>query len=178
MGFIEETGAAQHQRDARITTIYEGTTGIQANDLVGRKLKRDGGATTQRLLRRMSDDAVAIADSDDVILHTVARALDRGVEALATATQALLDMEARQTAAGAVPYLQLCGTVMGGWLMARAARAATRKSDSDVADGRLLDAKRITAQHDALHVLPQAEALRDEVLYGAVSTLGLADDPF
>ena len=178
MGFIEETGAAQHQRDARITTIYEGTTGIQANDLIGRKLVRDGGAAMQSLMTWMSNDASSMAGEGDAILQTVSTALDQGVKALDAATQALLSMDARESAAGAVPYLQLCGTVMGGWLMARAAAAATTQSAGEAADRGFLDAKRITAQHYALHVMPMAGALRDEVLHGAVSTLGLADDQF
>jgi hypothetical protein len=87
-------------------------------------------------------------------------------------------MSACESAAGAVPYLQLCGTVTGGWLMARAAEAATTQLAREVADRSFLHAKRTTAQHYALHVMPLAEVLRDEVLHGAVSTLGLADDQF
>jgi hypothetical protein len=178
MGFIEETGAAQHQRDARITTIYEGTTGIQANDLIGRKVARDGGAAMKRLMALMTADASSMAGEGDAMLHTMSTALDRGVKALAAATQGLLRMSAREAAAGAVPYLQLCGTVIGGWLMARAAGAATLQLAGEAADRSFLEAKRVTAQHYALHVLPMAGALRDEVLQGAVSTLGLADDQF
>ncbi len=178
MGFIEETGAAQHQRDARITTIYEGTTGIQANDLIGRKLARDKGEAMKRLMALMTADATAIAGHGDAILQAVAGALDRGVQALGEATRGLLRMNAREAAAGAVPYLQLCGTVIGAWLMARAADAATTRLASDATDRGFLEAKRVTAQHFALHVLPLAGALRDEVLHGAVSTLGLSDDQF
>ena len=178
MGFIEETGAAQHQRDARITTIYEGTTGIQANDLIGRKLTRDKGAAMSRLITRMTADAADVGGHHDALLNTVAAALQAGVKALTAATQGLLRMSAREAAAGAVPYLHLCGTVIGGWLMARGAEAATAQLARAGADRSFLEAKRVTAQHHALHVLPQAGALRDEVLEGAVSTLGLADDQF
>jgi alkylation response protein AidB-like acyl-CoA dehydrogenase len=178
MGFVEETGAAQHQRDARITTIYEGTTGIQANDLIGRKVARDGGATMLRLTTMMLKDAGSFSNEDDSLMQTLSSALERGVKALVTATQALLHMGARESAAGAVPYLQLCGTVMGGWLMSRAAEAASIQLGSEMEDRSFLIAKRVRAQHFALHSMPLADVLRDEVLYGAASTLGLAEEQF
>ncbi len=178
MGFVEETGAAQHQRDARITTIYEGTTGIQANDLIGRKLARDQGTVMKRLIARMRTDAAAIGGRGDALLTDLSRTLGRGIDALAEATDALLGMGPREAAACAVPFLWLSGTVVGAWLMTRAADAATAQQASAGADASFLDAKRITALHFALHVLPQAAALRDEVLMGAVSTLGLAQDQF
>ena len=182
MGFIEETGASQHLRDARITTIYEGTTGIQANDLIGRKLARDGGAAMKRLIAVMADDATLIGGHDDAVLAAVAAALATGVGALAEATDGLLASPPREAAAGAVPYLKLCGVVIGGWLMARAADAATaqlaRAHLARDADADFLAAKRITAHHFALHVLPQAAALRQAVLHGATTTLGLSDAQF
>ena len=178
MGFIEETGASQHLRDARITTIYEGTTGIQANDLIGRKLARDGGAAMRRLIGAMGDDAASIGVTGDAVLGTLAAALASGVRALAEATDWLLAAPGRDAAAGAVPYLKLCGTVIGGWLMARSADAATTQLARSDADPDFLAAKRITAQHYALHVLPEAGALRDAVLHGAATTLGLSDAQF
>ncbi len=188
MGFIEETGASQHLRDARITTIYEGTTGIQANDLIGRKLARDGGAAMKRLIATMvadADSVAAIGKAGDTTLAGMAAALDVGLRALGDATEGMLAMPARDAAAGAVPYLKLCGTVVGGWLMARAALAATTRSkargDADVdgdADADFFAAKRVTAHHYALHVLPLAGALRDTVLHGAATTLGLSDTQF
>ncbi|WP_088278362.1 acyl-CoA dehydrogenase [Ideonella sp. A 288] len=178
MGFIEETGAAQHQRDARITTIYEGTTGIHANDLIGRKLARDGGVVMKRLIGRMVEDAGLLGSHGDAVLGSIASQLQQGLKALAEATDGLLAMGPREAAAGAVPYLWLSGTVMGGWLMARAADAATTQLAGGVADDGFLAAKRVTAHHYALHVLPQAGAMRDEVLWGAVTTLGLSDAQF
>ena len=181
MGFIEETGASQHLRDARITTLYEGTTGIQANDLIGRKLARDGGAAMKRLLATMGDDAATLGAQagDDAVLGGIAAALDTALPALAEATDWLLAAPPREAAAGAVPYLKLCGTVIAGWLTARAADAATRRlAGGDDADADFLAAKRITALHYALHVLPQAGALRDTVLHGAATTLGLSDAQF
>ncbi|MCK6427428.1 MAG: acyl-CoA dehydrogenase [Burkholderiaceae bacterium] len=178
MGFIEETGAAQHQRDARITTIYEGTTGIQANDLIGRKLARDGGVVMRRLIATMRADAAALGGQGDALLHSLSGALERGVEALDAATDALLAQGPREAAAAAVPYLWLAGTVVGGWLMTRAADAASTQLSSGSAERDFLEAKRVTALHFALHVLPQAGALRDTVLHGAASTLGLTAAQF
>jgi alkylation response protein AidB-like acyl-CoA dehydrogenase len=179
MGFIEETGAAQHLRDARITTIYEGTTGIQANDLIGRKLARDGGAAMKRLIATMGDDAATVGAHDgDAVLAGMAAALGSALHALAEATDWLLAAPAREAAAGAVPYLKLCGTVIAGWLMARAADAAILQLAPGDADADFYTAKRITALHYALHVLPEAGALRDAVLHGAATTLGLSDSQF
>jgi alkylation response protein AidB-like acyl-CoA dehydrogenase len=181
MGFIEETGASQHLRDARITTIYEGTTGIQANDLIGRKLARDSGVAMKRLIAMMGDDidtASAVAGHDDASLDSIATAQRTGLRALSEATGWLLAAPAREAAAGAVPYLKLCGTVIAGWLMARTAHAAITRLAHGDADAEFLDAKRITAHHYALHVLPQAGALRDTVMHGATTTLGLHDAQF
>jgi 3-(methylthio)propanoyl-CoA dehydrogenase len=177
MGFIEETGASQHLRDARITTIYEGTTGIQANDLIGRKLARDGGAVMKRLIAMMGDTA-AISGQGDAVLGAIAAALRIGLRALTEATDWLLAAPAREAAAGAVPYLLLCGTVIGGWQMKCAAVIATTRLARPDADADFFAAKRITAHHYALHVLPQAGALRDTVLHGAATTLGLRDAQF
>ena len=178
MGFIEETGAAQHQRDARITTIYEGTTGIQANDLIGRKLARDGGEVMKRLIAQMRADAAAIGGQGDSLLKTLCTGLDTGIDALDQATDGLLRLGPREAAAGAVSYLWLSGTVIGAWLMTRAAEAATTQLASGSPDADFLEAKRITALHFALHVLPQAGAMRDAVLHGAISTLGLSEHQF
>ena len=138
MGFIEETGAAQHLRDARISTIYEGTTGIQANDLIGRKMARDGGATFTAVIAMMRalDDKLA-ADHDQPQLAAIHRRLAVAIEALAGAGQWLVACYARDiraAAAGAVPFLTLFGIVAGGWQMARAALIAQQKVDDGDAD--------------------------------------------
>jgi alkylation response protein AidB-like acyl-CoA dehydrogenase len=175
MGYIEETGASQHLRDARITTIYEGTTGIQANDLIGRKLARDGGAAMKQLIDDMRADADADLDGADTAVGARGDIVfGDALRDLTEATTWLLAAPAREAAAGAVPYLMLCGTVIGGWLMARAAVS----SSSVGSDAEFMAAKRITAQHYALHVLPESGALRDEVVHGAVTTLGLNDAQF
>ena len=181
MGFIEETGAAQYVRDARITTIYEGTTGIQANDLIGRKLARDQGATMKALQRTMWAEAQRLSDHSDAILRQLGQGLQRGLDALAQATDWLLVQSAQQpasTAAGAVPYLKLCGTVMGAWLMSRAAEAAQTQKGRPGSDDAFLQAKVVTAQHFHLHMLVEAPAWRDRVVNGAQSTLALNDEQF
>ncbi len=154
MGFIEETGAAQHLRDARIAPIYEGTNGIQANDLLFRKLGRDGGAAVAALVARMRTD---LRDGpDDDIRAPVAA----GIDTLETATRWLVDAQRSNpmgAAAGAVPYLQILGTVAGGWLMANAARAAGRALDQGL-DPAFHRAKIATARFYATHEMPTAEA--------------------
>jgi alkylation response protein AidB-like acyl-CoA dehydrogenase len=178
MGFIEETGASQHLRDARITTIYEGTTGIQANDLIGRKVARDGGVAMRRLIAAMADDAATFKGHGDGALSAIATSLETALKAFSEATDWLLVAPGREAAASAVPYLELSGTVIGGWLMACAADAATAQLASSDADAEFLAAKRVTAHHYALHVLPEAGALRDVTVHGASTTLGLSDSQF
>jgi alkylation response protein AidB-like acyl-CoA dehydrogenase len=178
MGFIEETGAAQHQRDARITTIYEGTTGIQANDLIGRKLSRDRGAVIHRLIDQMSADASALARQTDAVVASLGTSLQRGVDELNKATASVLASDDREAAASAVPYLWLAGTVTGGWLMCRAADAATVQLGAGSDDRGFLQSKRITALHFARHMLQQAPAMCEAVAHGAESTLGLHQDQF
>eukprot|EP01136_Pigoraptor_vietnamica_P042496 Opistho-1_new@16748 len=136
MGYVEETGASQHMRDARITTIYEGTTGIQANDLIGRKLAREGGRTLKALLGRIDGDARRLVESPDAVLAQIGRALAAAAQALDEAVDWLLahDGQPAQCAAGAVPFLRLAGTVIGGWLSARMAEAATAQLAAGAGD--------------------------------------------
>ncbi len=129
MGFIEETGAAQYLRDVRITAIYEGTTGIQSNDLIGRKLGRDGGAAMVALLKDMEQELQRLTPGDAAARQARQSALE-AVGVLAQATHSLLSsLSTRPHAAMAVsvPYLKLCGYVMGGWLW-RAPRTWPRRS--------------------------------------------------
>ena len=162
MGFIEETGAAQHLRDARILPIYEGTNGIQANDLVGRKLLRDGGAAAAALIGEMRalDADLAAQPGDD--LATVRRQLAAAVDALDRATQWLVETgraDPARAAAGSVPYLRMFGTVVGGWLMAKAALAAQRRLGAREGDAGFSETKLMTARFYAEHILPGAAAL-------------------
>jgi alkylation response protein AidB-like acyl-CoA dehydrogenase len=181
MGYVEETGAAQYLRDARITTIYEGTTGIQANDLIGRKLARDKGANAGQLIRDMQAEVEALGSINDAELASIRAALAVALEAFQEATGWMLahyDSDPREAAAGAVPYLKITGTVAGGWQMARAARIARRLLASDGENAGFLRSKIATAHFYAAHVLPEAGALRDEITLGAASTLALDEALF
>jgi len=134
MGYIEETGAAQYLRDARIAPIYEGTNGIQANDLVGRKLARDQGEAARELFSEMR---ATLPDLDAAEWEAMHRGLSEGVCALERATEYLVAAEPALAAAGSSPYLALFGTVAGGWLMARLALAAQGHKDPDFAAAKL-----------------------------------------
>ena len=133
MGFIEETGAAQHLRDARILPIYEGTNGIQANDLVGRKLGRDRGEAARELI---GDMRASLGELDAPELAVLRQRLTDATAAFDTATAYLVTAEPALAAAGSAPYLNLCGTVLGGWLMARVAAAALRRHDAALSAAR------------------------------------------
>ncbi len=179
MGFIEETGAAQYYRDARILTIYEGTTAIQANDLVGRKTARDGGQAAKAFIAQMR------ATADEMIKHdgdlaAIGRRLAVGADAYAAAVDfvvAQYKQEIRAVFAGSVPYLKLAGIVHGGWQMARAALAADSRLSAG-ADTGFFRAKIATARFFADHVLVAAPTLAETVIAGASGTLALAEEQF
>ncbi|MEL6551811.1 MAG: acyl-CoA dehydrogenase family protein, partial [Pseudomonadota bacterium] len=123
MGFVEETGAAQHYRDSRIAPIYEGTIGIQAIDLIGRKLKRDGGEEMRRLIADLRDAAAhvkAVSGQNDIDLSVCARAMEQGLETLSTATDIVLNATEMDALGVASTYLSLAAHVIGGSLLARA----------------------------------------------------------
>jgi alkylation response protein AidB-like acyl-CoA dehydrogenase len=177
MGFIEETGAAQHLRDARITTIYEGTTGIQANDLLGRKIAREGGATAREWLRALQAFDGELARSGNAQVRALRSALAQGAGAVSDCVDFIVAEKNPHTAfAGAVPFLRLMGIVAGGWQMARAALAAEKLLDSG--DRKFLEAKIASARFFGDHVLVQAPALRDTVVKGGAAVMALADDQF
>ena len=134
MGFIEETGAAQHYRDARILPIYEGTNGIQAIDLMGRKLAIGKGQAVRELVADIMPTAAALKSADDAWLHTIGARLEAGLAAVQSATGWLIERRGHaqpDALAGATPYLQLLGDVVGGWMLAKGALAASR----NIADG-------------------------------------------
>src|SRR3954464_11242233 len=163
MGFVEETGAAQYLRDARITTIYEGTTGIQAMDLVGRKIAREAGATAKAWLGSLKALDADLGKSANADIKSLRTALAAGVQAVADCVNFIVESkDPRATFAGAVPFLKLMGIVAGGWQMARAALAAERALNS--ADKPFLQAKIATARFYGDQVLVQASALRDTVV--------------
>jgi len=177
MGFIEETGAAQHLRDARITTIYEGTTGIQANDLVGRKIAREGGATAKAWLGHLQAFDAELAKSRNADVQAIRGALAAGAAAVREAVEHIVANAGKDilgTFAGAVPFLKLMGVVAGGWQMARAALAAERNLGSG--DRAFLEAKLATARFYADQVLVQAPGLRDTVVKGASAVMAVPED--
>jgi len=174
VGFIEETGAAQHLRDARITPIYEGTTGIQANDLIGRKLARDGGYAARMLIAQMR--ALIAAQAEDSRLAQDAAALAAAVDALEGAVGYVVENYAkdiRSVSVGAVPLLKLFGIVAGGWQMLRAASISLRRlaQDASSADAGFHQAKISTARFYADHVLAQTPGLAHSVIHGAAGAL-------
>lgn len=181
MGYVEETGIAQVYRDVRITTIYEGTTGIQANDLIGRKLIRDGGQALSAALDEMGE--VISTTGKDPQLEPITRALATGRDALAGTRDFLLTNHASDPAvpgAAAVAFLLLCGTVMGGWQLARGALAASQElaSGASASSTDYLQARIVVAQFYADHIMPKALAYRASIEAGATSTMGLADEQF
>ena len=179
MGFVEETGAAQYLRDARITTIYEGTTGIQAMDLVGRKIAREGGETAKQWLAELKTFDAGLARSKHPDVQAFRNQFSPGVQALADCVEFIVASSAkdpRPAFAGAVPFLKLMGIVAGGWQMGRAALAAERTLQSG--DRSFLEAKIATARFYADHVLVQAPALRNTVVNGAAGVMALSEDQF
>lgn len=174
MGFIEETGVAQHMRDARILTIYEGTTGIQANDLVGRKTARDGGATARALSARIRADLAAMSVTSDESLTLIARgvftAADAFDEVVAWIVETYAD-DPKAVHAGAVPFLELCGILCGGWQMARAASIAQQHLSLSDGDAVFWQSKLVTARFYADHVLSRVAGLAYAARHGATGTL-------
>ena len=180
MGFIEETGAAQYYRDARILTIYEGTTAIQANDLIGRKTARDGGAVARALIAAMGETLKEL-EGRDGDLGAIRNALAAGAQSLEEAVAFIVASsrsDVRAVFAGSVPYLKLAGVVLGGWQLARAALAARRLLDAGEGDAAFLSAKIGTARFFADHILAQAAALRHSIVSGAAGALALEDVQF
>src|SRR5436190_8779000 len=155
MGYVEETGAAQYLRDARILPIYEGTNGIQANDLVGRKLTRDGGEAAREMIAEMRTVLPELTASAG--LAPLGAALAAGIGALETATQHLTHADPAAAAAGSAPYLAIFGTVIGGWLTGRLALAATDEGTT---------ARHATARFYAEHYLARAPGFMPAITGG------------
>jgi len=183
VGFVEETGAAQILRDARITPIYEGTTGIQANDLVGRKLARDGGHAARGVVAEMR--ALAAELAAEPTLSPLAPAFSAAVDALERAIRYAVEnygTDVRGVSVGAVPTLKLFGIVAGGWQLLRSALIAQRRLASSGANGAAAGAaagadagfyaaKISTARFYADHVLAQASGLAHAIVHGAIGAL-------
>lgn len=179
MGFIEETGAAQHYRDARILTIYEGTTGIQALDLVGRKTLLNQGELLTRLLDEIGETVALLQGS--TTLAPQAEALGDALAAGRAALRVLLDNaknDAHLAGSVSVNFMMLFGYLCGGWLMARSALSAQALLDSGNGDPQFLDAKRITANFYAEQLLPRVHALLAAIGSGSKSIMALDDEQF
>ncbi|MRD49159.1 acyl-CoA dehydrogenase [Caenimonas koreensis] len=180
MGFIEETGAAQHYRDAKILTIYEGTTAIQANDLVGRKTARDGGQVAKAIAAQIEKTEGELSKRDSAAAKAVAKKLT-------AARQAFLDVvdfiagnsktSPNAAFAGSVPYLMLAGNVVAGWQLARSLMAAEDLAASGE-DKAFMEAKVATARFYAEHILAKAPGTRDAIVDGAGSVTALAIEAF
>jgi len=180
MGFIEETGAAQYYRDAKILTIYEGTTAIQANDLVGRKTARDGGQTAKAIAAQIEKTEAELAKSDSA----AAKAVHKRLKAAREAFVEVVDFVAGQTKAspnavfaGSVPYLMLAGNLVAGWQLARSLIVAQDQASHNV-DVDFMQAKITTARFYAEHILSKAPGLRDSIVDGAESVNALALEAF
>ncbi|CAM3692577.1 acyl-CoA dehydrogenase [Paracidovorax anthurii] len=181
MGFIEETGAAQHYRDARILPIYEGTTAIQANDLVGRKTARDGAALALGVAARVKQTEAELRASGTPAAQSVARRLGEAREAFADAARFIAGSakaDPNAAFAGSVPYLMLAGNLAAGWQMGRALLAAQALQARGQGDAAFLEAKVATARFYAEHILVRARAQRDAIVEGAASVTALAPEAF
>jgi alkylation response protein AidB-like acyl-CoA dehydrogenase len=180
MGFIEETGAAQYYRDAKILTIYEGTTAIQANDLVGRKTARDGGQTAKALAVQVAQTESELMASGNADAQAVAKRLKAAREAFVD----VVDFVAGNTKAhpndvfaGSVPYLMLAGNLMAGWQLGRALLVAL-SPEAQAQDAAFMSAKVVTARFYADHILSKAPGVRDSIVEGAGSVTAMALDAF
>jgi len=178
MGFIEETGAAQHYRDARILTIYEGTTAIQANDLIGRKTVRDGGATAKLFSDRVQQTEKDLASSGTADAKAVLKQLTPAREAFEASVAYIVanaKIDIKAVYAGSFAFLRLCGLVLGAWQMARALLAA---QELRAGDPNFYDAKIATTRFFAENLLPQSQALATSILESGQSTNALTAEQF
>jgi len=180
MGFIEETGAAQYLRDARILTIYEGTTAIQANDLIGRKTLRDGGQTARAIGQQIEATEAQLHERNSVAARAMATRLEAGRRAFLdvvdfVVTRAKSDPNA--VFAGSVPYLMLGGNLVAGWQMARALLVAERRM-AEGQDVEFMRAKIVTARFYADHILTRVTGLRDSIVDGAAGVTEMRIEAF
>ncbi|WP_269530746.1 acyl-CoA dehydrogenase C-terminal domain-containing protein [Chitinimonas sp. BJYL2] len=178
MGYIEETGAAQYLRDSRISAIYEGTNGIQAMDLVGRKTASEKGATAKAMLAEVES---VVAQLRTAGLTELASGLDKALANARVATEYVVNQfesQPREVAAGSVAYLELMGLTLGGWQMGRAALIAKQKLADGEGDAAFFESKLITANFYAAYLLPQTASFADVLVNGADAVLALADDAY
>jgi hypothetical protein len=180
MGFIEETGAAQYYRDAKILTIYEGTTAIQANDLVGRKTARDGGTGAKAIAAQIEKTEAELRQRDSAQARAVLKRLTAAREAFVDVVEfiaANTRANANAAVAGSVPYLMLAGNLGAGWQMAGALLVAEDQLAAGT-DAAFMQAKITTARFYADHLLSRAPGVRDAIVEGADAVTALAIDAF
>ncbi len=181
MGFIEETGAAQHLRDARITTIYEGTTGIQANDLIGRKTARDAGVVAKGIASEIDKVAARLASRPETELQSMGVQLAAAVAEVKASVDWMVPAygeHPRQAHVGAVAYLKMWGLAVGGWQMGRAALVAADRLAAGHPDAGFNRAKIATARFYADSLLPAVAGLAHSIRHGGDSALALGADAF
>jgi len=177
MGFIEETGAAQHLRDARIAPIYEGTTAIQANDLIGRKTARDGGQGLMELLADMTTTLGELEKADNTNLKAIAKRFKVAMSSAEDAGKWMLGQnDATMPSATSVEFLMLMGRLAGGWMIARGAVAADKMKGEADADVAFLDTKIMLARYYAERMLPLVESGKTIITESAESTISVAVD--
>jgi alkylation response protein AidB-like acyl-CoA dehydrogenase len=181
MGYIEETGIAQQYRDVRIITIYEGTTGIQALDLLGRKLIGDMGATAMAVGKKMEAVAKECAASDNADVKSIGEALLKSLASLTEVSQwmgmtGMGDM--KKALACSVPYLKLWGVIAGGWQMARAAQISAAKIAAGDSEAEFYKAKLATAKFYTTHVLTQGAYFKKQIVEGSADVMALTEDQF
>jgi hypothetical protein len=177
MGYIEETGAAQYLRDVRISSIYEGTTGIQAIDLLGRKIIRDEGTEARRLLAEIQACATDLSSSPKIPLQQIAADLQKAVQSVSKALDWVLHEHAtnpQATLTGAYPLLQCFGFITGGWLMAKSASLSEAVLQTDASNAFALQ-KIASATFYSQSILPQVHGLADTVCAGASLAQAMQD---
>ena len=180
MGYIEETGAAQHFRDARITTIYEGTTSIQAHDLVGRKILKDRGLALKTLLQDI-EFTMSELDTDHGIIGRIEHELSESIKSVKSSLNYLMDnYRDDHHLAGAISYnfLMMLGTLIAGWLAARSAQIAVYKIQSEASDREFYESKLVSCQFFTEQILPKVGAYARSISSGSVATMALSEDQF
>jgi 3-(methylthio)propanoyl-CoA dehydrogenase len=180
MGFIEETGAAQYYRDAKILTIYEGTTAIQANDLVGRKTSRDGGQTAKAIAAQVAKTEAELGKRGSAAALAVQKRLAAARHAFLDVVEFIVGQgksSPNAVFAGSVPYLMLAGNLMAGWQLARSLLVAEELAAKGE-DKQFMEAKVTTARFYADHILGKAPGIRDAIVEGAESVTALAIEAF
>ena len=179
MGYIEETGAAQHFRDARITTIYEGTTAIQANDLVRRKILKDRGLALESLIQDI-ELTMSELDSSHSIIASIKEELGASLGLVNGAFADLVEHENDDNFIGSTSYycLMMLGTLIAGWLAARSAQIAVDRIEANAPDREFYESKLVSCQFFAEQILPKVGSYARSISSGSDATMALSEDHF